>query len=265
MSAQDHSNPPRSSSAGAENISQREPTLADIFNAVTDIRDRVTNVEQDLAAFKQDLDAQKVTLTGFTTGAILPYQGSAFRTPPGFAAAGAAAQDVPRAPGLEHALGLSPPAAPTLQPGQTGGPYGLTPVVPEQERRFTRGRASMGVSGFPLPPQASPAPHRAQAPPQTQTRWATTPYRSAPRDSDPTLKGVKEDLYAIHQDYYRSINPSWTDDQVDREASKKTAEDYLAMRRRAIEETLAGTATPPKPQQGHQDTGCTYRRVNWDM
>ncbi|CAD6969952.1 unnamed protein product [Tilletia controversa] len=87
MSAQDHSNPPRSSSAGAENISQREPTLADIFNAVTDIRDWVTNVQQDLAAFKQDLDAQKVTLTGFTTGAILPYQGSAFRTPPGFAAA----------------------------------------------------------------------------------------------------------------------------------------------------------------------------------
>ncbi|KAE8190190.1 hypothetical protein CF335_g6419, partial [Tilletia laevis] len=68
MSAQDHSNPPRSSSAGAENISQREPTLADIFNAVTDIRDWVTNVQQDLAAFKQDLDAQKVTLTGFTTG-----------------------------------------------------------------------------------------------------------------------------------------------------------------------------------------------------
>ncbi|KAE8181706.1 hypothetical protein CF328_g8757 [Tilletia controversa] len=229
MSAQDHTTsslPP--GSASADSASQRQPTLADIFNAVTDIKNRVTAVEQDLAT-------QRAALASLTSEAVLPYRSSALRTPPSLTGGGTAAAGAHRATDLPPALGLSPSAAPILQPGQTGGPYGLTPVVPEQERRYTR------------------------------TRWAPTPYRSAPRDSDPTLKGLKEDLYAIHQDYCRSTNPGWTDDQVDREATKKTAEDYLAMRRRAIEETLASTASPSKPQQGHQDSSRPFRRVNWDM
>ncbi|CAD6985466.1 unnamed protein product [Tilletia controversa] len=142
MSAQDQTASPRPGSAGADNPSQRQPTLLDIFNAITDIKDRVTSVEQDLTAQRQELATQRAALANLRTGTVLPYQGSALRTPPGL----------------------------------TG-----------------------------------------------------------------------------------------EDDQVNREASKKTAEDYLAMRRRAIEETLAGASTPLKPQQGHQDTGRTYRRVNWDM
>ncbi|CAD6984063.1 unnamed protein product, partial [Tilletia controversa] len=70
---------------------------------------------------------------------------------------------------------------------------------------------------------------------------------------------------ASQEDYVRSTKPEWTEEQVHREATQKTAEDYLAMRKRAIEETLAGTVAPAKTASHHQDSGRTYRRVNWDM
>ncbi|KAE8179859.1 hypothetical protein CF336_g9492, partial [Tilletia laevis] len=230
MSAQDQTTP---GSAGADSVSQRQPTLADIFNAITDIRDRVATVEKDLAAQRQDLATHRAALANLVAGSTPQYLDNALRTPPNQTAGGMASQGATRVPDHEPTVGFNLAAPPVLQPGHAGGPFGLTPVVPDQERRYASGRISMGVSGFPLPPQASPAPHRGQALPQTQKKTVPTPYRSAPRDSDPTLKGVKEDLFTIHQDYFRSVNASWSDEQVDREATRKTAEDYLAMRRRA--------------------------------
>ncbi|KAE8190200.1 hypothetical protein CF336_g5413 [Tilletia laevis] len=263
MSTQDQTTSPRPGATGADNASQRQPSLADIFNAVTDIRERVSAVEQDLAAQRHDLATQRAAIANLVTSSALTYEESALMTPPGQTAGGIAGQGAPRVPEHQPTMGPNPAAPPVLQPGHAGGPFGLTPVVLDQERRYASGRISMGVSGFPLPPQAIPAPHRGQTLPQTQKRGVPTPYRSAPRDSDPTLKGVKEDLFVIHQDYYRSVNASWTDEQVDREATRKTAEDYLAMRRRAIEDTLAGTAAPAKSVA--TDSGRPYRRVNWDM
>ncbi|CAD6954924.1 unnamed protein product [Tilletia controversa] len=260
MSAQDQTTP---GSAGADSVSQRQPTLADIFNAITDIRDRVATVEKDLAAQRQDLATHRAALANLVAGSTPQYLDNALRTPPNQTAGGMASQGATRVPDHEPTVGFNLAAPPVLQPGHAGGPFGLTPVVPDQERRYASGRISMGVSGFPLPPQASPAPHRGQALPQTQKKTVPTPYRSAPRDSDPTLKGVKEDLFTIHQDYFRSVNAGWSDEQVDREATRKTAEDYLAMRRRAIEDTLAGTAGPAKTAAA--DNGRPYRRVNWDM
>ncbi|CAD6956747.1 unnamed protein product, partial [Tilletia controversa] len=218
-----------------------------------DIGHRVTVVEQDLAAQKN-------------LSSIRPGEGSVFGTPPTQTAAGTASQEVRFGSDLQTALGLTP-TGPTnfLQAGRSGGPYGLTPTVTENEKRHARARPSMGVSGFPLPPQASPTAYRGQLSLQSYARPAPTPYRSAPRDSDPTMKGIKEDLFVIHQDYVRSTKPEWTEEQVHREATQKTAEDYLAMRKRAIEETLAGTVAPAKTASHHQDSGRTYRRVNWDM
>ncbi|CAD6937028.1 unnamed protein product, partial [Tilletia controversa] len=240
-------------SAGDDTSAQREPTLADIYKAVMDIGHRVTVVEQDLAAQKN-------------LSSIRPGEGSVFGTPPTQTAAGTASQEVRFGSDLQTALGLTP-TGPTnfLQAGRSGGPYGLTPTVTENEKRHARARPSMGVSGFPLPPQASPTAYRGQLSLQSYARPAPTPYRSAPRDSDPTMKGIKEDLFVIHQDYVRSTKPEWTEEQVHREATQKTAEDYLAMRKRAIEETLAGTVAPAKTASHHQDSGRTYRRVNWDM
>ncbi|CAD6967694.1 unnamed protein product [Tilletia controversa] len=75
-------------------------------------------------------------------------------------------------------------------------------------------------------------------------------------------RGVKEDLLTVHNDYLRDLHPDWTDARIEAEVRIKTAEDYLAMRKRAIEETLTGTVTPTKTPH---DTGRPYRRVNWDM
>ncbi|CAD6942362.1 unnamed protein product [Tilletia controversa] len=235
-------------SAGDDNASQREPTLKDIF-------DMMQGIQQEQAA-------QRVVLARLSSAPGVSFQDDAFRTPPDRIGRGMRTQDARLLGEPQSAPGSDTAIPPSLQPGHAGGPYGWTPVAPERESRFARARPSLGVSGFPLPPQASPALPRGQGPPHTETRPAFTPYRSTPRDSDPALQGVKEDLLTVHNDYLRDLHPDWTDARIEAEARIKTAEDYLAMRKRAIEETLTGTVTPTKTPH---DTGRPYRRVNWDM
>ncbi|CAD6913576.1 unnamed protein product [Tilletia controversa] len=114
MSAQDQTASPRPGSAGADNPSQRQPTLLDIFNAITDIKDRVTSVEQDLTAQRQELATQRAALANLRTGTVLPYQGSALRTPPGLTGEGTAAQGAPP--------GLGPRACTRLEPSSCSDP-----------------------------------------------------------------------------------------------------------------------------------------------
>ncbi|CAD6909081.1 unnamed protein product [Tilletia controversa] len=235
-------------SAGDDNASQREPTLKDIF-------DMMQGIQQEQAA-------QRVVLARLSSAPGVSFQDDALRTPPGQIGGGMRTQDARLLGEPQSTPGSDTAVPPPLQPGHVGGPYGWTPVAPERDSRSARARPSLGVSGFPLSPQASPALPRGQGPPHTQTRPGFTPYRSTPRDSDPTLQGVKEDLLTVHNDYLRDLHPDWTDARIESEARIKTAEDYLAMRKRAIEETLTGTVSPTKAPN---DTGRPYRRVNWDM
>ncbi|KAE8196728.1 hypothetical protein CF328_g4056 [Tilletia controversa] len=216
-----------STSASDDNASQREPTLKDIF-------DMMQGIQQEQAA-------QRAVLARLNSTPGVSFQDAALRTPPGQIGGGMRTQDARLLGEPQSAPGSDTAIPPSLQPGHVGGPYGWTPVAPERERQSARARPSLGVSGFPLPPQASPAFSRGQVPSNTQTRAVTTPYRSTPRDSDPTLQGVKEDLFTVHTDCLRDLHPDWTDARIESEARIKTAEDYLAMRKRAIEETLTGT------------------------
>ncbi|CAD7062206.1 unnamed protein product, partial [Tilletia caries] len=111
MSAQDQTTP---GSAGADSVSQRQPTLADIFNAITDIRDRVATVEKDLAAQRQDLATHRAALANLVAGSTPQYLDNALRTPPNQTAGGMASQGATRVPDHEPTVGFNLAAPPVL-------------------------------------------------------------------------------------------------------------------------------------------------------
>ncbi|KAE8187251.1 hypothetical protein CF328_g6976 [Tilletia controversa] len=252
---------PASSETGSQGASA-QPSLSDLMSKLDSIRD-------DLATQKQELAAQKIALSGVT---------SSFAAREGYLQTpimGGLGQDNPRQLETESALGLTA-GRPALQLGQQGGPYGLSPVFPARDDRRGHGRPSMGVSGFPLPPQASPAVNLNRGPNPTaqQARQGPAIRKTVPRDSDEAMVQTRADLMTTNQFYFRMLHPEWTDDQVNREANKRTAEDYLSLRKKAIEEALNdGPAQTSSSQiydvgrqdNGRQDSNRLYFRFNWGM
>ncbi|KAE8229258.1 hypothetical protein CF326_g5775 [Tilletia indica] len=262
-----------SSAAADETLSTSatlsQPSMADIFNAIRAISERVDSFADRLEAIESETAAQKGQLTEFILknlgkGTVEPM----FKSPTSpFAADNKdrVTQSVTR----QFGQGTQSPSF-GLQLGPEGGPFGLTPphglAQPHAETR-AKNRPSMGVSGFPLPPQANSAAQRRAAPSgataQT-TRFTLPPHRSVPRDSDPAMVAAKADLMTAHQEYVRSIHSSWTDAQIDEEATRRAAEDYLGIRKRAIEDALSGT--PAKTIGAHSfEPGRPFRKINWDM
>ncbi|CAD6913602.1 unnamed protein product [Tilletia controversa] len=240
---------PASSETGSQGASA-QPSLSDLMSKLDSIRD-------DLATQKQELAAQKIALSGVT---------SSFAAREGYLQTpimGGLGQDNPRQLETESALGLTA-GRPALQLGQQGGPYGLSPVFPAQDDRRGHGRPSMGVSGFPLPPQASPAVNLNRGPNPTaqQARQGPAVRKTVPRDSDEAMVQTRADLMTTNQFYFRMLHPEWTDDQVNREANKRTAEDYLSLRKKAIEEALndgpAQTSSSQIYDVGRQDNGLQH-------
>ncbi|KAE8240930.1 hypothetical protein A4X03_0g8257 [Tilletia caries] len=256
---------PASPEAGSQGAAVG-PTLIDLMAKLDSIKD-------DLATQKQELAAQKVALSGVTS--TYAAREGFIHTPHAQVGAGLKDQDNPRRLEDASALGLTA-GQQALRLGQHGGPYGLSPVLTAREDRRGQGRPSMGVSGFPLPPQASPATYvqRGLNPTAQQPRQGTPVRKVVPRDTDAVMVQTRADLMATNQFYFKMLHPEWTDEQVNREANKRTAEDYLALRKKHIEEALNDNPVQvniplnkdtSRYDSGRQDPSRLVFRFNWNM
>ncbi|KAE8206498.1 hypothetical protein CF327_g7543 [Tilletia walkeri] len=236
-----------------------QPSMADIYQAIMSVRQQVANMGEKIETVEFEVASQKLRLDSLTSGIGKTTYDTSFKTP----SSQVMVEDKTQAPLRHLGQGFVSPTQYGLHAGTQGGPFGLTPRQHQSsDARVNRGRISFGVSGFPLPPQAqSPSAQRGQAMVSQTTRFTSTPYKSVPRDTDPTMVGVKEDLMEVHRDYARSIHPDWSEDQVEKEATNRTAEDYLALRKRAIEEAMDGQTQKAVNSQGH-DSGHVKPRIN---
>ncbi|KAE8214414.1 hypothetical protein CF319_g9093 [Tilletia indica] len=253
-----------SSAAAAAQVSPAapsdQPTMADLYQAIMSIRHQVGAMDQKMETVEFEVASQKLRLDSLTSGVGKTTYDTSFKTP----SSQVMVEGNTQAPLRHLGQGFVSPAQYGLQAGSQGGPFGRSPEFQQIAPRPNRGRVSFGVSGFPLPPQAaSPIRRQGGGTAANEFRSTSTPYKSVPRDSDPVMVSVKSDLLEVHRDYTRSIHPDWSEDQVEKEANHKAADDYLALRKRTIEDALTGNT--PKASGHHNHDGRPVRRVNWDM
>ncbi|CAD6888253.1 unnamed protein product [Tilletia laevis] len=131
-----------------------------------------------------------------------------------------------------------------------------------------RGRQSFGVSGFPLPPEATPIGPRlstAETPQLGPSGRPNEPTFSL-TDNDPILLAARAQLVEAYRFFYREQHPDWDSDRLEKELKATVSTEYLALRRKKIEEAVqAGKVSKTGNGGSNESSHKKKEQLNWSL